>query len=135
MVAKRDAELISALKGNPSIAKDLKISAYKLQKIWTTSQSEMKEFIKKTAPILIEKGYFFLEMDHKHVNSSMANYQNKLFGVLALIKFGHKSASYPLALTPSNSSACDEAIEITRTVLHVSFLTIILFYNFEGLHQ
>jgi hypothetical protein len=118
-VQKRDADIIKANGGNPASSKELKLSRYKVKKLWKESQLEMRSFIKKMAPTFIERGMIFLEMDHKYMNNCMANFQRKLFGVLAVIKFGTKSAKYPLALEPTNSSASDEAIDITDNVLKV----------------
>ena len=119
-VQKRDADIIKANAGNPASSKELKLSRYKLKKLWKESQVEMRIFIKKMAPTFIERGMIFLEMDHKFMNNGMANFQRKLFGVLAVIKFGTNSAKYPLALEPSDSSASDEAIMITDSVLKVN---------------
>lgn len=80
----------------------------------------MRVLISRIAPTLIEKGYMSVMIDHKFVNRSIADFQSKVFGIVAVINFNRQSAKYLLSLEPVNTSGNNESTEITSEIFEVS---------------
>ncbi|CBY22765.1 unnamed protein product [Oikopleura dioica] len=68
-VKRRDELLITASGGERGTGEKLGLSRYKCEKLWKSSQHEMKKMIAKVGPTLIEKGYLSIIIDHKSIKN------------------------------------------------------------------
>ena len=85
----------------------------------------MISFIASNIPKLVKAGLITIQIDHKSMlGNQTSDFQTHALCICVLLTVGKRTATYPIAFEPCDSTAAHEFVPILEDVLQVFYFTV-----------
>ena len=104
----------------------IKVTRYELKKMRQKSSEEMISFIASNIPKLVKAGLVTIQIDHKSMlGNQTSDFQTHALCICVLLTVGKRTATYPIAFEPCDTTAAQEFVPILQDVLQVIYFAFI----------